>query len=134
VNATSGTTRGHALVTFVVFERPGATINASVSQVTSLDDTAVLTFSVTSPGLTDVTITVESDHLAHEWNVPELKSREFALQFPAALLNAGDNELVIIVAGADKNGAVVTSSGAAYAFLPATTMQKVQLFFLHLFT
>lgn len=134
VNATSGKTRGHALVTFVVVQRPDATINASVTAVQSLDDTAVLTFTVQSPGLTDVIVTVRGDHVAHEWNVPELKSREFALQFPAALLNAGENNLIITVTGNDKNGFAVTSTGGTNVYLPATTMQKVQLFFLHLFS
>jgi transglutaminase-like putative cysteine protease len=133
VNASSGSQRGHALVTFAVLDKPAARVVANLSPIVNMDSLVTLSLAVNATPLTDAVVTVSGALVQHEWELETLTSREFALQFPAALLKAGANELTITVTGLDKNGERFTHTQVVAATLPATLLERIKLFFLHLF-
>jgi len=134
VTVQSGSESGATVVTFIVTERPKPAVSSSITELVSIHDTGVLTFTVTTEPVTDARVTVTGKHLTQEWLVPQLSDKDFALQFPAQLLAAGENTLIIAVEGKDKNGAPVTSTHDVPVFLPTTWWDRVQLFFFHLLT
>ena len=133
VNASGNGARGHALVTFMVIEPPKPNITVNISPIFSIDDEALLMFSVHSSAMTDVTVVAESGLVTQTWSQPDLSDKDFALKFPAALLNAGENTFKIRVEGSDKNGKRVSATATINASLPASRWERMQLFFIHLF-
>ena len=133
VTVASGRESGATIVTFIVTEKPSPAVSASVTPLTSMHDTGTVTFTVSTEPITDAIVTVTSKYIAHNWPVAQLDSKDFALQFPAELLNAGENTLTITVTGKDKNGATITSNHTIPVTLPATWWDKIQLFVIHLF-
>lgn len=133
VTVTSGRESGASIVTFIVTERPSPAVSASVTDIANIEDMGVLTFTVATEPITDAVVRVHGAYIDHEWPVAQLDRKDFALQFPAQLLEAGENTLTITVEGKDKNGATVTSTYDVPVTLPASWWDRIQLFMIHLF-
>jgi transglutaminase-like putative cysteine protease len=134
VTVEAGQERGGTIVTFIVTEAPTPSITARVDNLVSIHDSGVLSFTVATETLTDVTVKVVGVRLDHEWTVERLDRKDFALQFPAQLLDAGENFLTLSVEGKDKNGATVTADYAIPVTLSVSRWERFQLALLHLFS
>jgi hypothetical protein len=133
VRATNNGESGSTVVTFIVENKPMPAIGATLPKLAHIDDTLSLTVQVDTAPITHAAVTVSSEYLSQVWNATTLDSQAFELRFPATYLQAGENTVTITVTGLDKNGSPVQSSATILVTLQASALERVRLFFVHLF-